>query len=203
MTLFARSTRLDSNQKVRPQHLQGHAPHCELVQAGARSTTSDVVRKTALHLAACLRAGSHRKKWDRIVNAEPASTKFCFGWLAILGMRFCDLSGLRYEEIDWGARRRVGTALCDHGAERARAKTPAGTRLVYRTPSRCRRFESTSPRRRRIGLLFQTKLGTHLRARRRESLCSKAPVCEILGIPKATMHAFRHGRVKRAPRASW
>ena len=47
---------------------------------------------------------------------------------------------------------------------------------------------------RRIGLLFQTKLGTHLRANDVNRYALK-PLCAKLGIPKATMHAFRHGRV--------
>jgi len=130
---------------------------------------------------------------DRIVNAATGQYKVLFRLAGYSGMRFCELSGLRYEDIDWERGTVMVRRSATYGVERERAKTPAGTRLVYLDPITLQMIREHLNGR-RTGLLFQTKLGTHLKPSDVNRYVLK-PLCAKLGIPKATMHAFRHGRV--------
>lgn len=130
---------------------------------------------------------------DKIVNAATGQCKVLFRLAGYSGMRFCELSGLRYEDIDWERGTVLVRRSATYGMERDRAKTPAGTRLVYLDPITLQMIREHLNGR-RTGLLFRTKFGTHLKASDVNRYVLK-PLCTKLGIPKATMHAFRHGRV--------
>ena len=86
--------------------------------------------------------------------------------------------------------------LCStYGIERDRTKTAAGTREVLLDSDTLRMVREHFGNR-RTGLLFQTRLGTHLKVSDVNRFVLK-PLCKRLGIPPATCHSFRHGRVSQ------
>jgi integrase len=105
-------------------------------------------------------------------------------------MRFGELSGLRVEDINFDRGFVDVRRTSAYNAERT--KTPAGRRAVYLDATTLEMLRQHLAGR-KSGLVFQTKFGTPLKNGDVNRYVLK-PLCGALGIPKATMHAFRHGR---------
>lgn len=130
---------------------------------------------------------------DRLVEAATGQYKIFFRLAGYSGMRCSELAALRYEDVDWERGVVTVRRSVTYGIERDRTKSPAGTRTVYLDPITLQMIREHLDGR-RTGLLFQTRFGTHLKATDINRYVLK-PLCAKLGIPPATTHSFRHGRI--------
>jgi integrase len=129
---------------------------------------------------------------DQIVNAADGQYKVFFRLAGYSGMRCSELAGLRYEDINWERGIIQVRRSATYGIE-SQTKTPAGTRTIYIDAVTLHMIRDHLGGR-RTGLVFQTKLGTHLKATDINRYALK-PLCAKIGIPKGTTHSFRHGRI--------
>jgi len=131
---------------------------------------------------------------DALVDAATGQYKVYLRLAGYSGMRSCELSGLRYEDIDWTRGTILVRRSATHGVE-GRTKSANSTRLVYVdniTLDMLRQHLGD----RRTGLVFQNRFGGHVNGVDVNKYVL-GPLCKQLGIPKANMHSFRHGYISR------
>jgi integrase len=113
---------------------------------------------------------------DMLVNAAHGQYKPFFRLAGYSGMRCSELAGLRYEDINFDRGIVEVRRSATYGIE-AQTKTPAGRRTVYVDTITLQMIREHLAGR-RAGLLFQTKLGTHLKATDINRHVLK-PLCEV------------------------
>lgn len=126
-----------------------------------------------------------------VVDAAPGQWKVLFATLAGTGMRCGESFGLHVEDVDLEAGRIYIRRSVWEGEE-VTVKTKQGYRAVTIDPILTGMLAAHLGTR-KAGRVFQTRTGTPLckrNARRRLNQILKA-----LNLPKAGLHAFRHGRV--------
>lgn len=126
-----------------------------------------------------------------IVDAAPGQWKVLFATLAGTGMRCGEAFGLHVEDLDLTAGRICIRRSVWEGEE-VTVKTKKGYRAVTIDSTLAERLAAHSGRR-TAGRVFQTRTGTPIckrNARRRLN-----ELLRDLKLPKAGLHAFRHGRV--------
>lgn len=126
-----------------------------------------------------------------VIDAAPGQWKVLFATLAGTGMRCGESFGLHVEDVDLEARRIYIRRSVWEGEE-VTVKTKQGYRAVTIDPTLTGMLAAHLGTR-KAGRVFQTRTGTPLckrNARRRLNEILKA-----LNLPKAGLHAFRHGRV--------
>jgi integrase len=127
---------------------------------------------------------------DMLVNAAHGQYCVFFRLAGYSGMRCGELTGLKVEDINFDRALIHIRRSTPYGE---RTKTPAGYRTVYLDPVTLEMLRQHLNGR-RAGLVFQSRLGTPLRNGEINRGVLK-PLCAKLGIPRGTLHAFRHGRV--------
>jgi integrase len=128
---------------------------------------------------------------DLLVNAAIGQFKPFFRLAGASGLRFGELAGLRYEDIDFN-RGLIEVKRSSPYSETT--KTPAGFyRTVYLDALTLEMIRQHLDGR-RAGLIFQPKFGTPLKSTDVNRHVLK-PLCAKIGIKKGTCHSFRHGRI--------
>lgn len=127
----------------------------------------------------------------QIIDAAAGQYKVFFRLAAYTGMRCGELCGLRVEHLKLGNGAIEVSRSVWNGVE-GPTKTKKGKRVVFIdsvTVQMLRDFLGG----RQTGILFQSRVGTPLSCQEINRRVLK-PICERLGIPVGTTHAFRHGR---------
>ncbi len=129
---------------------------------------------------------------EQIINEAPGQFKLVFDLDYHSGLRFGELAGLFVEDLDF-ENSIVHIRRSAYKKQLVTPKTNAGYRDVpidRDTMAKLKEFVGD----RQSGLLFSSRNGTPLVVNNVNRHVLK-PICRKLGIPIATTHAFRHGRV--------
>ena len=128
---------------------------------------------------------------DMLVNSASGQYKTFFRLAGFSGLRFGELAGLRYEDIDFNR----GVLQVKRSSPYSETtKTPAGFyRTVYLDAVTLEMIRQHLAGR-TSGRVFETKFGTPLKSTDVNRHVLK-PLCAALGIPKGTCHSFRHSRI--------
>ncbi len=129
---------------------------------------------------------------ERIVDAAEGQYKALFKLHFACGMRFGELAGLHVEDLDF-KRSIVHIRRGTFRLLETEPKTDAGLRDVNVDPKVMAVVKAFLADR-QTGRIFQSRNGTPLVHSNVNRYVLK-PICEKLGIPMATTHAFRHGRI--------
>src|SRR5260370_1073915 len=128
----------------------------------------------------------------QIINEAPGQFKLVFELDFHSGMRFGELAGLFVEDLDFESSI-IHIRRSAYRKQLVTPKSDAGYRDVpikSDTMARLKEFIGD----RQSGLVFSSRNGTPLVHANVNRYVLK-PLCKMLGIPVATTHAFRHGRV--------
>jgi integrase len=127
----------------------------------------------------------------RIVEAAISQWKVLFATLAGTGMRYGEASGLHVDDLDLtGGRINIRRSVWE--GEEVTVKTKQGYRTVTIDPVLTGMLAKHLGWR-RAGRVFQTQTGTPICKRNARRMLNI--VLKKLNLPKAGLHAFRHGRV--------
>jgi integrase len=127
----------------------------------------------------------------QIIDAAPGQWKVLFATLAGTGMRCGEAFGLHVEDLDLTAGRIYIRRSVWEGEE-VTVKTKQGYRAVTIDPILTGMLAAHLGNR-KAGRVFQTRTGTPMC--KRNSLRRLNELLKKLKLPKAGLHAFRHGRV--------
>jgi len=138
---------------------------------------------------------------SQIIDAAEGQYKLIFELDFNAGFRFGELAGLQVEDLDF-ANNVIHIRRGAWKKQLIAPKTDAGFRNVPIKPDLMAKLKQHIGDR-KIGLVFASTRGTPLVPGNVNRYVLK-PICEKLGIPSATTHAFRHGRIsflqrKRVP----
>jgi integrase len=128
---------------------------------------------------------------QKVIEAASGQYKVLFHLAWATGMRFGELSGLHCDDIDL-SRQVIAVRRSIYKGKEVPPKTKAGFREIFIDDSTVAVLAAHIEG--QTGLVFKTRNGTPL-ANREVVFDHLHPVCEQLKLPRAGMHAFRHGRV--------
>lgn len=127
----------------------------------------------------------------RIVDAATGQWKVLFATLAGTGMRYGEASGLHVDDLDLTVGR-INIRRSVWEGEEVTVKTKQGYRTVTIDPVLTGMLAKHLGRR-GAGRVFETRTGTPICKRNARRMLNI--VLKKLNLPKAGLHAFRHGRV--------
>ena len=130
----------------------------------------------------------------RIVDAATGKYRVLFHLAGHTGMRCGELCGLRVEDLKLENGVIEVTRSVWNGIE-GPTKTKAGRRVVYLDSVTVKMLREYLDGR-KTGRVFESRSGRSLLSQDINRKFLK-PLCERLGIPVGTMHAFRHGRASQ------
>lgn len=130
----------------------------------------------------------------KIVEHAPGQYKVVFALQFATGMRFGELAGLHVDDLDFQSST-VHIRRSTYRTQEVAPKTDAGFRDVTVDADTMQMLkEYLNQQQLTAGRLFKTRNGSPMVCANINRYVLK-PLCKKLGIPIATTHAFRHGRV--------